>query len=81
MRTSETEFVFATIFHPSSSWEMMFVRVVPFTFSFQLFIQMIMEIVLSSCGNSGIDICSHRKLSDLEYADDVVLLPEDSSKL
>lgn len=40
-----------------------------------------METVLFSCENRGIDICSDRKTSDLECADDVVLLSEYLSKL
>lgn len=40
-----------------------------------------MGITLSSCENGDIDICPNKKLSDLRYADDVVLLIEDSNKL
>lgn len=36
---------------------------------------------IPSCENSGIEIGSHGKLSDLEYADDVVILSKDPSKL
>lgn len=39
------------------------------------------DIVLSSSGNSGIDVYSDKKLSDFECADDIVLLSEDSNKL
>lgn len=39
-----------------------------------------MEIVLSSCKNSAVDICPDRKLSDLEYTDDVVRRSESPRK-
>lgn len=39
------------------------------------------KIAPSPCEKSGIDICSGRKLSDLEYADNVILQSEDPSKL
>lgn len=39
------------------------------------------EMALFSWGNSGIDFCSDKKFSNLEYADGVVLLTEDLSKL
>lgn len=40
-----------------------------------------MKIALSSCGNGDTEICLDRNPSDLEYADDDVLLSEDSSNL
>lgn len=40
-----------------------------------------MELALSLCGNSGIDICSERKLSTFEFADCVVRVGEDPSRL
>lgn len=40
-----------------------------------------MQMSLLSCGNSCTDICSGKSLSDLEYADDTVLLIEYSNKL
>lgn len=40
-----------------------------------------MELSLSSCKNSGGDICSDRSPSGLEYADAVVVLNEDPIKL
>lgn len=40
-----------------------------------------MENALSSCENKVTDICSGRNFSNLGYADDVVLLRENSSKL
>lgn len=43
-------------------------------FLFNSVIEIAMEIALSTCGNSCIGICSDKKPSDLEYADDVVLL-------
>ncbi|MBM6549358.1 reverse transcriptase family protein, partial [Streptococcus dysgalactiae subsp. equisimilis] len=52
----------------------------PFLFNFV--IDMILEIALSSCENSGIQLFPGGSvLSDLEYADDVVLLSEDAGKL
>lgn len=42
---------------------------------------MSMEITVSSCDDSVIDICSDSKLPDLEYADDIVYLSEDSDRL
>lgn len=50
-------------------------------FFFSTVINMVMEIASSSCEISGIDVRSNRKLSDLEYADDFVVLSGDSSKL
>lgn len=40
-----------------------------------------MEVVLSSSENDSNDICSHRKLSNLEFADDFRLLSENRSWL
>lgn len=40
-----------------------------------------MQISLSSCDNSGANICSDRDLSDLDYTGTIVLLIEYSSKL
>lgn len=42
---------------------------------------MVADAILSSYGNDGIDVCSDGKLSDSEYANDVVLLCEDPSKV
>lgn len=42
---------------------------------------MIMKWALSPCENSDIDVYLNAKLSDLEYADNVVLLSEDVCKL
>lgn len=42
---------------------------------------MVMEVVPSSCENNGIDIRPDTKPPDLEYANNVVLLGEDTSKL
>lgn len=39
--------------------------------------KMTIEIILSSCQINEIDICSRRKLSELQFADDIVLLTED----
>lgn len=36
---------------------------------------------LFACENNGIDICSDRSLSELEYLDYIVLLSEYSSKM
>lgn len=48
---------------------------------FNLVIDVVIEIALSSSDNSGISIGSNKNLSDLECADEVVLLNEDSTKL
>lgn len=48
---------------------------------FSLVIQVAMEIALSSCENNEIDICADSTLSDLGYADDIMLLGGDSIKL
>lgn len=42
---------------------------------------MSVKIIPSSCENIGIDMCSNRKPSDLDYVDNVVLLSEESSKV
>lgn len=39
------------------------------------------QIALASCENNGTDMCSDRKLSELEYANDGKLLSEDPGKL
>lgn len=44
---------------------------------FNLFIEMVMKIVLSSSGNCGIDTYIDRNLSGIEYTDDVRLLSQD----
>lgn len=43
--------------------------------------ELLMEVALSSCDNSRIDICSNWNLSDLEYEVDVTLLSKGSSKV
>lgn len=53
----------------------------PFSsFLFNFIIKTIMAIALSSCDNSSIGIFADRKLSDLEYANNIRLLNEDPSK-
>lgn len=42
---------------------------------------MMMDIALPPSDNNGIEICSDRKLPDLQYAENALVLPEDSSKL
>ncbi|VDP41817.1 unnamed protein product, partial [Echinostoma caproni] len=42
---------------------------------------MIIETALSSCEDSGIDLLPGGRLSDLQYADDIVILSEDPGKL
>lgn len=42
---------------------------------------MALTIAPSSCDSTNIDNCSDRKLSDLEYVYNVLLLSKDSSKL
>jgi hypothetical protein len=51
----------------------------PFLFNFV--IDTIFDTALSSCDDSGIEFLPGGKLSDLEYADDVVLLSENTGKL
>lgn len=51
----------------------------PFLFNFV--IDLLMETALSGCENSGIDVLPSRPLSDLEYADDIVLFSEDVTKM
>lgn len=75
-RKVEAEFVLAINPHPSSR-DALFVRV---SLSNSV-IDLMMEIAPSSFENIGIDIWLDRKLSDLEYADEVVLSREDSSGL
>lgn len=61
IRTAETEFVLIAMFHPSSLREVVFLRVAPSQPFFSTFIEMVMEVNLSSYEN---DICSGRKSSD-----------------
>lgn len=76
IQTAKAEFVPMTNFQPSSPREVVFI------ISFLNFVaEMIMKLALFSCEISGIDICSDRNLSDLHYANNVVLLSKDSSKL
>lgn len=56
---------------------MVFVKVALFNLS----IEMVRELALASCENSGIGICSDGNLIDFQYADDVALLSENLSKL
>lgn len=58
--------------------ELVLIRVAFFRL-FNLFIGFMMDVALSSCENSAIDICSNRKLNCL-YVDDVVPLSEGSVK-
>ena len=51
----------------------------PFLFNFV--VDTLLENALSSCEDSGIELLPGGKLSDLEYADDIVLLSEDPGKL
>lgn len=54
----------------------MFVSVAPFHLYFSVLIEMVIEIVLSSYENSNISTFLDRKMSNLKYPDDVVLLGE-----
>lgn len=65
--------------HPGSAQEVAFVRVVLFQFLFEELINIFVEIFLHSCEYSGIVICSYRKLSDQEHADEILPLSEDPS--
>lgn len=46
-------------------------------FSFSTVTEMIKEVASSSCENGGTDIYSDSNLSDLEWANDVMVLSED----
>lgn len=72
----EAEFVYTAVFYSSYSRELVFVAVASFNF-FNVIIEKIIKITISSRGNNGIDICSDGNLSDSEYVDDVALLSED----
>lgn len=48
---------------------------------FNFVIEMSTEKALSSCENSDMGICPYRVLSNLEYANDVMLINTDPSKL
>lgn len=71
MRAAEAEFVLMGTFHLEYPQELAFVIVASSNHPFFKFaIVLTMEIGLSSCETSDINICSGRKLSDLECADD-----------
>lgn len=46
MRTAEFEFMFTTMFHPNSSWEIVFVRIAPFRLFSNFVTGVVMEIAL-----------------------------------
>lgn len=61
------------IFHGNISWQVVFVTAAPIH-SFSSFgIEITTKIALSICENSGIDMCSDKKVPDLGYVDDVLL--------
>lgn len=66
------------IFQPDSPREGAFVTF-PSPVIFNL--DMLRRVALSLRENSGISICSDRKLCDLEYLNDVVPVSDDPSKL
>lgn len=74
MWRSEKEVVLTTIFYPSSLREVVFVSV-------DLTIELVMEMALILPRNDCIGVCSDKKLSCLEDADDVLVFGEDPSKL
>lgn len=51
------------------------------SFLFNFVFEMISKVAVYSCENSGTNICADKKLSDVEFVTDVVLLIEDSRKL
>lgn len=53
----------------------------PSLFTSNFNIGVVMKKSLSSRANSGVDICSVKKLLDLRYADNFLLLSKDSGKL
>lgn len=70
------------IFRASSPLELMFVRVAAnLLFPLNFTNEMGVETAPFSYGEIGIDICSDMELSNLEYADDVLLLSDDPSRL
>lgn len=70
IRILEAESMLTATFHLSSSRQMVFIKVDPFI----LYLQFCHLMALPLGKNSGIDICLDSKLSELEYADDVVFL-------
>lgn len=69
-----------TIFGWDSPQVLVFVGVSHFPL-FIFIIGLVMKTGLFSCENSGIDICSDRKLPGLGYVDDAALLSETPGKL
>lgn len=65
MPTNEADFAFMATFHPNSPQEVVSVGVASFRFSFLTFLEIVMEIALFSCKNSGMNIYSDRNLSDV----------------
>lgn len=51
------------------------------TIFFKFVTEMVTKAVSSSCENSVINVYADRKLSDLEYASDVVLLSDNLGKM
>lgn len=61
MKYAEIEPVFTAIIHPSSPWEVKFCYL-PLVFPFNIAVEALIEIILSSCQSIGIGICSNRKI-------------------
>lgn len=68
------------LFYSNSPREVVFIMVAISPFLYNFVIAMLLEMALSICENSGIDVFPHRKMTDMEYAVAVVLLSEDPSK-
>lgn len=81
LQTLEAELLFDAIFHWSPSRKGSLSELFSITVSYQFLIEMIAGVTLFSCENSGIDINSSSKFSDIVHTDDTVLLSEDTDKL
>lgn len=71
----------SAIFKPNSPRKVVLVGAALFHFSFLTITKMVTKISLTSHKNSRIDVYVDKKLPDLEYADDDVLLDENPSGL
>lgn len=77
MRTAEAEYMITAIVRPQN---LMFVMVAHGHFLFNFVIEIITKIAASLPENNGVAVCPDGKLSELEYADHVVLLCHDSEQ-
>lgn len=79
MQATDSESMFTIVFHSIPLRDMAFVGAA-FLHLFSFIAELVMKIVPFSCKNNGNNIHPNRKMSDLEYADDVMVLGIDSSK-